>query len=148
MYLNRLLSGLTTVIYSTVVDHFEELVYTAETPVKATEYAAVMDTVCAQYKGINEALSGMKYTPFAYAQHVTLTAPGYYLSYATSEIASVGVYVMAQEEGYGQAQQAYIYLQEGVDVTANFATAIQMAKLPSPFEKDTYVDLRKVFLGK
>lgn len=148
LYLEKALDGLLTIIYSTVVDHFEELVYTAETPIKADGYQAVMASVCAQYKDIEETLGTIaKYTPFEYAQHVTITSPVYYLNYATSGIASMGFYVIAQQEGYASAQAAFTLLQEGVAIDADFLTAIKAAGLPSPLVAKTYTDLRTALLG-
>ena len=147
LYLDRALTGLVSVIYSTLVDHFEERVYTSEIPIKADGFEAVMSYVCSQYEGIKEVFGEeTRYTPFEYAQHVTLPHPGYYLNYATSELASMGVYVLAQEKGYEQAQAAYTLLQEGVDPTADFTTAIAEAGLLSPFAEQTYLDLKKVFV--
>lgn len=149
LYLERALNGLGTVILCTVVDHFEEIVYTAETPIQAEAYETVMDSVCAQYEGLEEALAeSMRYSPFEYVQRVALPHPVYYLNYATSEIASMGLYALAQEKDYEQAQDVYTLLQEGIDAEANFTTAITEAGLLSPFAEQTYVDLRKVFLGE
>jgi oligoendopeptidase F len=148
-YLERALSGLITVLYSTIVDHFEELVYTAETPIKADGYKALMDSVCAQYKGVEESLAKtVQHTPFEYAQHVTIASPVYYLNYAPSELASMGFYVIAQQKGYASAQAAFTLLQEGVDPESDFLTAIKEAGLPSPLEKKTYTDLRTALLGE
>ena len=148
-YLERALSGLITVLYSTIVDHFEELVYTAETPIKADGYKALMDSVCAQYKGVEESLAKtVQHTPFEYAQHVTIASPVYYLNYAPSELASMGFYVIAQQKGYASAQAAFTLLQEGVDPESDFLTAIKEAGLPSPLVKQTYVDLRTALLGE
>ncbi len=145
--LEKAVNGLTTVIYSTLVDHFEELVYTAETSVKTTEYANVMATVCAQYKGLEKVMENLVYTPFEYAQHVTLTSPGYYLSYATSQIASMGVYVLAEEQGYEKAAKAYVALQEIEDISLAFAEAIEKAGLPGPFTQSTYEKIKNTFLS-
>ena len=145
LYLNNLVSSMRTVLYSTVVDHFEELVYTAKEPVKPTEYATIMDSVCAQYEGLLEAVSDLR-TPFAYAQYVTMTSPGYYLSYATSQIAAIGVYLVAEEHGYEKAVSVYTMLQEGVDREATFTEAITQVGLPGPFTEDTYKKLQNVFL--
>lgn len=145
LYLNNLISSIRTVLYATIVDHFEELVYTAQVPVTTSEYAAVMESVCAQYEGLSEAVVGLR-EPFAYAQYVTMTSPGYYLSYATSQIASIGIYVLAEEQGYNKAVEAYTLLQEGVEVDATFTEAITQAGLLSPFEESTYTKLQETFV--
>ncbi len=146
LVLEKIVEGLTTVMYATLVDHFEELVYTATTPVKANEYEKIMDTVCAQYKGLEELVPEFGYTPFEYVQHVTIPSPGYYLSYATSQIASIGVYVLAEEQGYQKAVDAYTLLQEGLSLEDGFAAALTNAGLPGPFTASTYQKIEKVFL--
>ena len=144
-YLQRALAGLVTVIYATVVDHFEEIVYTTDTA--AEHYELVMTAICEQYAGLDKLVEqSVRYTPFEYAQRVTISAPGYYLNYATSEIASMSLYVIAQEEGYAAAQTAYTLLQEGVDPEGNFQSAIEEAGLLSPFAEQTYIDLKNVFM--
>ncbi len=148
LLLENLTTGLTTVVYSTLVDHFEELVYTAATPVKASEYSKLMDTVCASYEGLEGVASGLRYTPFEYAQRVTLTSPGYYLSYATSQVAAIGVYLLAEEQGYQAAVNAYTVLQEGIELDASFAEALGTAGLPSPFQAATFEKLQKEFWDK
>ncbi len=146
---DRLVSGLGGIILSTVVDHFEELVYTAETPVKANEYEALMMTVCAQYPNIEKILeeNGV-YSPFEYAQLVTIPSPVYYLNYATSELASMSLYSIAKTSGYKTAQTAFTKIQEGVDPNADFLTAVNAAGILNPFSESTYTKLTSTFFAK
>lgn len=149
LYLDRAATGLSRILYSTLVDHFEELVYTATMPIAADGFEPLMASVCKQYEGLEAVLAtGLKYSPFEYVQHVVIPSPVYYLNYATSELASMGFFVLAQEKGYASAQEAYALLQEGVDPEADFLTAIEEAGLFSPFAEQTYVDLEKVFLAE
>lgn len=147
--LSRAFSGMVTILYSTMVDEFEEIVYTSETPVKAEEFAGIMQTVTAKYEGCAELFTkfGLR-DPFEYIQYVTVSSPCYYLSYATSEIASMSLYAIANEKGYKEAQAVYTTLQEGIDPTLDFLPAIERAGLLSPLVESTYQSLENVFLGK
>jgi len=147
--LSRAFDGMLAIFYSTMVDEFEEIVYTAETPVKVEEYAGIMETIVDKYEGCEEFLASIKVRdPFEYIQYVTMASPCYYLSYATSEIASMSLYAIAQEQGYQAAQNAYVNLQEGIDPTLDFLPAIEEAGLRSPLEVATYQSLENVLLGK
>lgn len=146
--LSRAFSGMVTILYSTMVDEFEEIVYTSETPVKAEEFAGIMQTVTAKYEGCAELFTkfGLR-DPFEYIQYVTVSSPCYYLSYATSEIASMSLYAIANEKGYKEAQAVYTTLQEGIDPTLDFLPAIESAGLLSPLVETTYQSLEKIFVA-
>jgi oligoendopeptidase F len=146
--LSRAFSGMVTILYSTMVDEFEEIVYTSETPVKAEEFAGIMQTVTAKYEGCAELFTkfGLR-DPFEYIQYVTVSSPCYYLSYATSEIASMSLYAIANEKGYKEAQAVYTTLQEGIDPTLDFLPAIESAGLLSPLVESTYHSLEKIFVA-
>ena len=146
---DRLVSGLGAIILSTVVDHFEELVYTAETPVKANEYQALMATVSEQYPNLERILEEKGvYSPFEYAQLVTIPSPVYYLNYATSELASMSLYSIAKTSGYKTAQTAFTKIQEGVSADADFVTAVNGAGLLNPFTETTYTKITSTFFTK
>ena len=142
-------NSMTSILYATMVDEFEEIVYTAEAPIKAEEYAGVINEIIDQYEGCKEFFeSAKKRQPFEYIQYVTMDSPGYYLSYATSQIASMSLYAIAQEQGYQAAQNVYVKLQEGIDPTLDFLPSIEAAGLRSPLDESTYQSLENVLLGK
>ncbi len=138
----RALNGMWTMLYATIVDEYEELVYKAETPVTADGLAAIMEQVIAKYNVDWEIIG---YEPFAYAQLVTLTSPVYYLSYATSEAAALSLYLVEAEQGYAAAQEVFRKLQEEVDLSQSFADMVTGVGLLNPFEEETFVKFTEVF---
>ncbi|MBQ7335021.1 MAG: hypothetical protein IJW92_00920 [Clostridia bacterium] len=134
--LYRALTGLSNVLSSLIVDEFEEAVYTAETPVTAAEFDQLMLDICAKYEGIEESFDMV-----TYVKYVSILQPVYYISYATSEISSISLYLIA-EENYATAQEIYRKLQEDIDPTAGFLANVELAGLMSPFAEETYVALQ------
>lgn len=124
------------IIRCAIIDEFEETVYKAKTPYKATEYDALLDTICRRYgTGINEAFKLENYI-----NHVKIRNPVYYISYATSALSAASFYVKAKENGYEAAQEAYRKLQEG-NKDEGFLYNLEYAGLPNPFKAATYRDL-------
>lgn len=124
------------IIRCAIIDEFEETVYKAATPYKASEYDALLETICQKYgTGINEAF-GLE----NYINHVKIRNPVYYLSYATSALSAANFYVKAKENGYSAAQECYRKLQEG-NKDEGFLFNLEYAGLPSPFKSETYRNL-------
>ncbi len=146
LYSYQLYQSLRTVIYATIVDDYEERIYTAEEPYLPEDYSGVMDEVLSDYPGL-ENLNIV--TPFfEYAQHVTIPQAVYYISYATSEIAAEGFYIIAKEEGYQRAQDIYTVLQEEAELGVPFRDTLDEVSLYSPFVRETYEKLYRAFAGK
>jgi oligoendopeptidase F len=149
LLLDNLVNGLSTIISCTVTDHFEEMIYKNDYTLMADAYRGVMDLVWTEYPGLQEILSKVAgYDFYEYVLRVSLLQPGYYLSYATSQMASMSLYAIAQEQGYQAAQNVYVKLQEGIDPTLDFLPSIEAAGLRSPLEVATYQSLENVLLGK
>ena len=145
LLLDNVVNGLITIISCTVTDHFEEMVYKNDYTLMADAYKGVMDLVWKEYPGLEETLSKVAgYDFYEYALRVSLLQPGYYLSYATSQIAAMGIYANCYKEGYAKTQAKY----ESLMVDESLLLAIKEAGLMSPFKKETYEELRKVFLGE
>ncbi len=140
--LYRALNGMWIILYATIVDEYEELVYTAETPVAADGLQAIMDQVIAKYNVDWEIIGN---DPFQYAQLVTVTSPVYYLSYATSEAAAISLYLVEAEQGYVAAQEVFRKLQEEVDLSKSFAEMVTGVGLLDPFAEETYVKFVEIF---
>ncbi|MBQ7373237.1 MAG: hypothetical protein IJW64_01570 [Clostridia bacterium] len=136
----RLASGFQTVVYSAFVDAFEYAVYTAKTPVKAGEFAQLMKDVA---RGFGIYSTWEKY--YDYALRVIISSPIYYMNYATSEIASMGFYAIAEQQGYAVAQEVYRRLQEDCNIYKPYGQILQDIGLNSPFEEQTYIDLQESF---
>lgn len=140
----RMVNGFSSIVAAMLVDEFEYRVYTAETPYVAGEFRDVMAEVLF-YFGINEKEIETYYD--GYAQIVTILSPVYYLNYVTSEIASMGFYAIAEQQGYEVAQEVYRRLQEDCDITKPYGQILQDIGLSSPFVEQTYIDLGEVFFG-
>ena len=141
--LRRLRNGLDVIILSTVVDEFEETVYTAEQAVRPEDYRTVLNTVLDGYDGV-EAL-GDRDELYVYTQYVTIESPVYYLSYATSELAAMSFYTLAEEKGYAAAQDVYVDLCMETPTGATFFETLSDVGLPNPFEADTVTRLVDAF---
>ncbi len=140
----RLYSGLLSIVYATMVDEFEDIVYHAQTPFEAAELEAIVATLAEKYGG-EELLNSMSsLTPYQYVQYVTFSAPVYYLNYATSEMVSISLYVEAHES-YENAQDLYRALQEDADTEKSFIDNIEAMGFKSPFEATLYEDLCELF---
>ncbi len=138
----RLANGFGSIVRATLVDEFEYRVYTAETPIQAGEFKKVMqDTM--QYFGMMVGNISDYYE--SYALRVVIGQPAYYLNYATSEIASMGFYAIANLQGYEVAQEVYRALQEDCDISKPYGQILKDIGLSSPFEEQTYKDLKASF---
>ena len=125
-----------TVVMSTVVDEFEERVYTAAEGGATPMLRNILSDV---WEGV-EAESGIRLhrSDFdAYVQQVTMESPVYYLSYAVSEIAAMSLYAEAQTNGYEAAQAIYTELCLEADPALSCREALEAAGLPNPLLWDT-----------
>jgi len=139
----RLRGGLETVILSTLVDEYEEEIYCHREVSSPEELEGIMYELMDGYEGIEhiESKEGL----YTYAQYVTMEAPVYYLSYATSELASMSLYALAEEEGYEKAQEIYTELCLETPTDNDFFESLADVGLPDPFESDTVLRIVESF---
>lgn len=131
----RLSYGLENIILSTFIDEYEEFVYTYEKEIDGEVLESIFLDLVNGYVGMeyffdNDSL-------YDYVQQVTMRAPVYYLSYATSEIAAMTFYTVATEEGYDVAQEMYVDICLDAPTDMMFADTLMETGLPNPFEDDT-----------
>ncbi len=141
LMLERLLNGLNVIIYATVVDECEELIYTAKTPYTAEEYDALINSVISAY---GEYVINNFSNLGTYFKLVALNSPVYYLSYATSEMASMALYLVAEED-FEAAIKAYTVLVDEVTGEDRFLLSLEGVGLPTPFKEDTFIMLTEIF---
>ena len=139
----RLRGGFETVILSTMVDEYEEEIYCRRDISSPDELEGLMYEVLEGYEGIEQIES--KEGLYIYAQYVTIEAPVYYLSYATSEIAAMSFYSIAKEKGYEKAQDIYTKLCLETPTDNDFFESLADVGLPSPFESDTSLQITASF---
>lgn len=135
----RLRSGLDIIILSTIVDEYEENVYTCEDLTSPEQFLSIMEGILDSYDNYEAFIS--KEEIYTYAQYVTIEAPVYYLSYATSELASMSLYSVAIQQNYETAQAIYtdLCLETAIDQT--FFDTLTDVGLPNPFDVDTVKDI-------
>ncbi len=131
----RLRYGLSTVIMSTIVDEYEEAVYTCEEIASTEELLQIFDEIHEGYENVD--LYDTKESIYTYIQYVTIESPVYYLSYATSELVSMSFYSIAKTEGYAVAQDIYVKLCLRTPINTTFFETLQNVGLPDPFKPGT-----------
>ena len=138
----QLYEALCTIVVSTIVDEFEEGVYTRD----VQDLDAWMQTVCAGYGGIDfletYAVSDIQ----MYWKYVVIQSPVYYLSYAVSGVAALSLYTVADTD-YEAGQELYCRLVEDADLSNSYPEILAEAGLASPFEDTVYEYLRLLFLN-
>ncbi|MBR3785436.1 MAG: hypothetical protein IKJ77_03420 [Firmicutes bacterium] len=131
----RLRGGLDTIIMCTIVDEYEETVYSMKQTPEADNFEGILTDVLKNYEGITDYMSVDDI--YTYIQYVTIESAVYYLSYATSELAAMTFYSMASEEGYAAAQAVYADLCLNTPSDNGFFDTLMDVGLPDPFEPKT-----------
>lgn len=139
----NLAEALQMVCIATVIDAFEQAVYYGD--YMPTEYEDLMKSIFDEY-GMADVYDWANMQ--IYYMLVAPTSPVYYISYATSQIASINLYVVAEQQGYEAAQEVYRKLQEEGDDEQGFVEVLELAGLPNPFEESTYTAMLEVFNAK
>lgn len=136
----NLAEALQMTVIATAIDEFEQKIYYGN--YLPTEYDSVMAEVHASYDMEDiYSLSDMQW----YWKMVAVSSAVYYISYATSQIASINLYVIAEQYGYEYAQEVYRKLQEEGSSEQGFVEVILNSGLPNPFLEQTYIDMVEVF---
>jgi oligoendopeptidase F len=144
LYIYNAYNALISSVMSVLIDAFEYEIYTAETPYTADQLDQVMADLYVEY-GIwdrNVTLENVQ----KYWKQVVLHSPVYYISYATSQIASINIFIVAENDGYDVAVEAYRKLQEDGELEWGFVGNLSAAGLTSPFDEETHIALKEFFL--
>lgn len=139
----KLYAFLDTIVQATLMDNFEEKVYNLsfEESFTTEDFDEVMHEVIRDY-GIAD---GDEYT---YAclewlwRNVGISSPVYYISYATSAMASLSLYSqsVADQEA---ALESYRILQKECEQEAGFMGMLEKAGIASVFEEEAYIRLQE-----
>lgn len=136
----QLYNALATTLISTIVDEFEERIYTHPDVANLTDkdLIKIMNEVCEGYGGINfvNSISNVH----EYWRLVVVEQPVYYISYGVSAIAAMSLYTEGLED-YASAVDSYIRLCEEATEEQGFLGSIQESGLLSPFDEEIYLDL-------
>ncbi|MBR2337631.1 MAG: hypothetical protein IKA61_06780 [Clostridia bacterium] len=135
--LSKTASILSTVVISTIVDDFEYFVYTNDVSnFTAQDFDSKMNEICQKYGG-REFVDTIVTDINRYWRLIVAEQPLYYISYATSGIASINLYMVA-DESRSEARQIYTKLIEQAQPELGFAGSLTSAGLVSPFEKSSF----------
>lgn len=133
-------------VMATVIDEFEQRLYVLDdatiSKMTGDDFDDIMTSVCEAYGGASW-VSGMLSDPYSYWRLVTISSPVYYISYAVSASAALGIYAIAEQD-YDAAITAYTTLVEGVTAEDGFLGALAKAGLTTPFEEETFVNIAGV----
>ncbi len=137
----KLYENLTTILICTIIDAFEQQVYTHPNAGNLTgaQYDAIMEDICVNYGGI-EYLGACVTDVQAYWKLVVLESPVYYISYAVSLVSAMNLYTIGQTD-LEKAQNVYMALIEELDCEKGFLENIAEAGLPGPFDSGVYEKL-------
>ena len=130
-------------IMATIIDEFEQNVYALDDATIASmtgaDFDAIMTQVCAPYGGAPWVESVVS-NPYSYWRLVCISNPVYYISYAVSATAAVGILALAEAD-YDLALESYTKLVEGITPEDGFLGALAKAGLTTPFEEETFINI-------
>lgn len=126
------------IIICAIIDDFEQRVYSLDSVdgYAYNDFKAIMDEVCEEYGGttyINTKITNIQ----SYWTMVCPNSPVYYISYATSSIASVSIYAIAKEDE-AAAREVYRKLIEEIDEDDGFKEALNKIGLIDPFNEEAF----------
>lgn len=131
-----------SILLATVIDHFEETVYSDPNSGSYTkeDYERILTEQIFPKYDLSEEL---KTAVLATWEESCITSPVYYISYATSGIASLSLFEMAKQD-YSAATEAYRKITEELDEESAFTGTLKTANIASPFEEQSFVKLSKL----
>ena len=133
------------IVQATLVDDFEERVYNTPDIASYTteDFDVIVAEVLADYS--IDASDEYMYECVEWLwRNIGVSSPVYYLSYATSAMASLNLYSQSVED-YDAAVEAYRKIQEEVDGEHTFTVTLENAGIPSVFEEEAYLILSDIF---
>lgn len=130
-----------------IIDEFEREVYALESVegYGSKEFDAIMASVCEKYGGIS-LVNGNITDVNSYWRQVATNNPVYYISYATSMIAALNIYSVANEDQQA-ARDIYHDLCEKTTENDTLLTASKKAGLSNIFEEQTIKEIIETILG-
>lgn len=133
-----------TIVIATLMDEFEETIYQqpAEADLSAEDYDEIMYRVLESY-GVGEDEYLREIMTLVWRK-VGIQQPVYYLSYGTSAMASLNLYMQSKED-YEGALEMYRIILEEPDMNKSFKGTLEKTGMDSVFEEDAYITLERMF---
>ena len=144
--LYQLVNTCGTITLASIVDQFEQKVYSLSTEELEAMTAADFDAIMEEIKSY-DAYSGVISNfidPCKYWKKVAVSNPVYYVSYSVSAVASLNIYSMALENPEA-AMTAYRALVEtdGIE-DMGYVEALIAAGVPNPFDENSHRNIAKL----
>lgn len=154
---DQLFNILCTIVQSTIVDEFEQAVYSNtygsgqySGGIDPSKYGDLYEEIMASY---GEEMANILGTD--YWQYVVVDSPAYYISYAMSALPSLEIFVKAQQSGLNSARDSYFKLytfsrdkanaDANGDGTVTYREVLTYAGLGSPFSTSLYTEISEYF---
>ncbi len=135
-----------TILVSFMVDDFEERIYTTDVSGYTREdFDAVAEEVCQAYGGVdfvNNFLTDFQ----SYWRLVVMANPGYYVSYAMSDVAALNLYTIASQDRE-KAYEIYGHLLKDLDLELGFQENLKKVGLSGPFDSTVYEAIAQMYGG-
>lgn len=140
---------LSAIVVASIIDEFEYSVYTLNNEDKlfadytSEDFDNIMSEVCEKYGGkdyVDTVFTDIN----KYWRNVVVEQPVYYISYATSGLASVNLYVLACQNR-SEARNAYQKLITQSDTSLGFVTTLETAGFVNPFTSRAFDSLTDFF---
>jgi len=130
-------------ILSVIKDEFDEIIYTLDpSTIKLEDFERIMNELIDEYniRGLTGSIENQLLT---YWRRLGIVYPMSNYSYATAFIASFQIYVKSKDN-YVAATEIYRKIVEETDYSGNFLLTIEKAGLTSPYNEQTYKELKKL----
>ena len=135
------------IIICAIIDDFEQRVYSLESVEGYTynDFKEIMNEVCGVYGGTTYISSNIT-NIHDYWSVVCPNSPVYYISYATSSIAAMSIYAIAEEDE-AAAREVYRKLIEEIEEDDGFKEALNKIGLIDPFKEEAFEKLNQTVLN-
>ena len=140
---------LAAIVVSSIIDEFEYNVYTSTYEEKALadytseDFDNIISEICEKYGG-KEHVDSVFTEINHYWRNVVVEQPVYYISYATSGLASINLFVLACQNR-SEARNVYEKLISQADTSLGFATTLETAGYVNPFTNKAFDSLTEFF---
>lgn len=149
----QLFNILCSIVQSTIVDEFEQAVYSNsygegayKNGISPSDYGKVYSAILDSYGTGISAILGTEYW-----MYVAVSSPAYYISYAMSALPSLELFVKAQKDGLTAARSSYFKLYDfsrntnvadaDGDGNVTYREALAYAGLDNPFSQTLYTTI-------
>lgn len=130
-------------VASVIKDEFDERIYARDpSTLKLADFERIMSELIDEY-GVRELSSNMVDQLMTYWRRLGIWYPMRNYSYATAQIAALQIYIKSKDD-YAAAAEMYRMIVEEPENEKDFISTIVKAGLKTPYEEQTYIELKKL----